>query len=129
MTLTDAPARLRAEHLDQAFGIGERRPRLSWLLPSGSAVQVAYRLAADSGDTGWVSSSGSVLVSWPFAPLGSAERVTVRVAVRTDLGESRWSEALQVETGLLDAADWEGIASWVAPVEDEAVLPAGQRPA
>jgi alpha-L-rhamnosidase len=118
VTLTDAPSRLRAEHLDQAFGIGERRPRLSWLLPSGSAVQVAYRLAADSGDTGWVSSPDSVLVPWPFPPLGSAERVTVRVAVRTDLGESPWSEALQAETGLLDAADWDGVASWVAPVED-----------
>ena len=129
MTLTDAPSRLRAEHLDQAFGIGERRPRLSWLLPSGSAVQVAYRLAGDSGDTGWVSSSDSVLVPWPFPPLGSAERVTVRVAVRTDLGESPWSEALQVEAGLLDAADWDGVASWVAPVEDEVVSPAGQRPA
>ena len=129
MTLTDAPIRLRAEHLDQAFGIGERRPRLSWLLPSGSAVQVAYRLAADSGDTGWVSSSDSVLVPWPFPPLGSAERVTVRVAVRTDLGESPWSEALQVETGLLDAADWDGVASWVAPDEDEVVSQAGQRPA
>ena len=129
MTLTDAPARLRAEHLDQAFGIGERRPRLSWLLPSGSAVQVAYRLAGDCGDTGWVSRADSVLVPWPFPPLGSAERVTVRVAVRTDLGESPWSEALQVETGLLDAADWDGVASWVAPVEDEVVSPAGQRPA
>ena len=124
--MTCAPARLRAEHLDQAFGIGERRPRLSWLLPSGSAVQVAYRLAADSGDTGWIMSSGSVLVPWPFPPLSSAERATVRVAVRTDLGESPWSEALHVETGLLDAADWEGVASWVAPVEDEVFcLPGG----
>jgi alpha-L-rhamnosidase len=129
VTLTDAPTRLRAEHLDQAFGIGERRPRLSWLLPSGSAVQVAYRLAADSGDTGWVSRADSVLVPWPFPPLGSAERVTVRVAVRTDLGESPWSEGLQVETGLLDAADWDGVASWVAPVENEMASTAGQRPA
>ena len=68
-------------------------------------------------------------VPWPFPPLGSAERVTARVTVRTDLGESPWSEELQVETGLLDAADWDGVAPRVAPVEDEVVSPAGQRPA
>jgi hypothetical protein len=49
---------------------------LSWLLPDGAAAQAAYRLATESGgDSGWVESAGSVLVSWPFAPLGSAERV------------------------------------------------------
>ena len=129
MTSAAAPARLRAEHLGQPFGIGDRRPRLSWLLPEGSAAQAAYRLAADGcGDTGWVPSADSVLVTWPFAPLGSAERVTVRVAVRTDLGESPWSAPLCVETGLLDAADWAGAASWIAPAEGS-VAPAGQRPA
>ena len=69
----------------------------------------------------------SVLVPWPFAPLGSAERVTVRVAVRTDLGESPWSEPLTVETGLLDGGGL-GRRAWVAPAEDD-VPPAGQRPA
>jgi len=122
-----APSRLRAEHLDDPFGTGDRRPRLSWLLPDGAAAQLAYRLAAaDGGDTGWVAGSDSVLVPWPFSPLGSAERVTVRVAVRTDLGESPWSEPLTVETGLLEAADW--TATWVAPHED-GVPPAGHRPA
>jgi alpha-L-rhamnosidase len=73
-----------------------------------------------------VPGTDSVLVPWPFAPLGSAERVTVRVAVRTDLGESPFSEPLTVEAGLLSAADW--VSSWVAPAED-GVAPAGQRPA
>ena len=35
---------LRAEHLDGALGIGERRPRLSWRLPPGRGRQVAYEL-------------------------------------------------------------------------------------
>jgi alpha-L-rhamnosidase len=122
-----APGRLRAEHLDHPLGIGERRPRLSWLLPSPAAAQYGYRLVtADGADTGWVPGQDSVLVPWPFAPLGSAERVTVRAAVRTDLGESPWSEPLSVEAGLLSAADW--ASSWVAPVEED-VAPAGQRPA
>ena len=122
-----APARLRAEHLGRPLGIGERRPRLSWLLPAPATTQYGYRLAtADGADTGWVAGQDSVLVPWPFAPLGSAERVTVRVAVRTDLGESPFSEPLTVEAGLLSAADW--AASWVAPFE-EAAAPAGQRPA
>jgi alpha-L-rhamnosidase len=122
-----APGQLRAEHQDQPLGIGERRPRLSWLLPSPAAAQHGYRLATEDGaDTGWVAGQDSVLVPWPFAPLGSAERVTIRVAVRTDLGESPWSEPLTVEAGLLSAADW--TASWIAPYEDD-VPPAGQRPA
>ncbi|TVZ01432.1 alpha-L-rhamnosidase [Trebonia kvetii] len=131
---------MRAEHLSQPFGIGERRPRLSWLLPAGAAGQSAYRLRASAGgdggdgalgcgsDSGWIDGADSVLVPWPFGPLGSAERVTVRVAVRTDLGESPWSEPLSVETGLLSAADWAGFADWVSPDSDP-MAPAGQRPA
>jgi alpha-L-rhamnosidase len=122
-----APARLRAEHLDHPLGIGERRPRLSWLLPALATEQFGYRLATeDGGDTGWVPGQDSVLVPWPFAPLGSAERSTVRVAVRTDLGMSSFSAPLTVEAGLLSTADW--VSSWVAPFEED-VAPAGQRPA
>jgi alpha-L-rhamnosidase len=100
---------------------------LSWLLPPAAREQYAYRLTvADGDDTGWVPGRGSVLVPWPFASLGSAERVTVQVAVRTDVGESPWSESLSVETGLLSAADW--VSSWVSPFEEDGA-PAGQRPA
>ena len=122
-----APTGLRAEHLDHPLGIGDRRPRLSWLLPDGATAQSGYRLTtADGADTGWIDAADSVLVPWPFPPLGSAQRVTVRVAVRTDLGASPWSQALNVEAGLLDPADW--VAAWIAPAEDD-VPPAGQRPA
>ena len=40
---------IRVEHLDNAFGIAERRPRLSWQLPAGATTQDAYELALDDG--------------------------------------------------------------------------------
>src|ERR1700722_13932567 len=123
----DAPDRLRAEHLDHPLGIGEPLPRLSWLLPAQATEQFGYRLATeDGGDTGGVPGRDSVLVPWPFAPLGSSGRAPVQVAVRTDLGESPFSEPLTVEAGLLSAADW--VSSWIAPAEED-VAPAGRRSA
>src|ERR1700722_14339354 len=123
----DAPDRLRAEHLDHPLGIGEPLPRLSWVLPAQATEQFGYRLATeDGGDTGWVPGRDSVLVPWPFAPLGSSGRATVQVAIRTDLGESPFSEPLTVEEGLLSAAGW--VSSWIAPAEED-VAPAGRRSA
>ena len=111
-----APSGLRVEHLRAPLGLGERRPRLSWRLPSGVTGQHAYRVRLGSGaDSGWVTSDRSVLVGWPFAPLGSRERVTWQVRVRTDQGESAWSPPAEFETGLLGAADW--TASWIRPAE------------
>ena len=73
-----------------------------------------------------MNSGDSVLVRWPFAPLASLQRVSWRVQVETDLGQSRWSPSATFETGLLGAADW--TASWIRPAEADR-LPAGQRPA
>ncbi|SDT78572.1 family 78 glycoside hydrolase catalytic domain [Actinoplanes derwentensis] len=39
----------RVEHLDHAFGIGERRPRLSWRLPPEAARQLAYQIRTTNG--------------------------------------------------------------------------------
>jgi alpha-L-rhamnosidase len=87
-----APGDLRVEHLRELLGVGCRRPRLSWQLPSGTATQQAYRIRLASGeDSGWVTSRDSVLVEWPFAPLTSRQPVTWQVQVRTDRGESPWS--------------------------------------
>jgi alpha-L-rhamnosidase len=111
-----APGGLRVEHLRAPLGLGERRPRLSWRLPSGVTGQHAYRVRLGSGaDSGWVTSDHSVLAGWPFAPLASREQVTWQVRVRTDQGESAWSPPAEFETGLLDAADW--TASWIRPAE------------
>lgn len=121
------PLNPRTEHLDHALGIGESRPRLSWRLPDGAAGQDAYRIRTGDGlDTGWLGGAGHVLVAWPFPPLASAQRVTWQVRVRTELGESDWSAAAPLETGLLDPADW--TATWIRPAED-APAPPGHRPA
>ncbi|MEU7003225.1 glycoside hydrolase family 78 protein [Nonomuraea sp. NPDC046570] len=100
--------RIRMEHLDDPFGIGVSRPRLSWTTETGRRgwTQSAYEVQA-RGKRIRVESADSVLVPWPFAPLASRERVAVRVRVTGQDGErSRWSEVCQVEAGLLSPDDW-----------------------
>jgi alpha-L-rhamnosidase len=114
----NAPARLRAEHLgDAVLGLGERRPRLSWQLPPGTARQEGYALELDGRELGRVESDASTLVPWPGESLASRQRVTWRVKVWTDAGKSAWSEPAWFETGLLSPSDW--VARWIEPVEDE----------
>ncbi|MFD1937000.1 family 78 glycoside hydrolase catalytic domain [Nonomuraea mangrovi] len=104
---------IRAEHLDEPFGIGVPDPRLSWTTEvEGPWRQTAYEVEA-RGERVAVESDASVLVPWPFAPLASRERVTVRVRVRGGHGWSAWSDAQVVEAGLLSARDWS--ARFVAP--------------
>ncbi len=119
--------RVRVEHLDEPFGIGDRRPRLSWRLPEDATDQRAYELRLDDGiTTGRVESAENVLVAWPGAALSSRERREVQVRVWTNLGESPWSEPTVLEAGLLDPSDW--VARWIRPVEHEQHQP-GFRPA
>lgn len=110
-----APTRLRADELEQPLGLGNRRPRLSWWLPPGSREQVAYRVRTSAGwDSGRVDAADSTHVPYGGPPPGSGERITWRVKVWTDLGESAWSREAWFETGLLDPADWQ--ARWIEPV-------------
>ncbi len=115
-------ARVRFEHTRDTLGIGAARPRLSWVVETDRPgwLQVAYEVAvlAPEGhvrdSTGRVSSGESVLVAWPFAPLRSRERVSVRVRVWGDDGSaSDWSDAYPVEAGLLHSDDWS--ARFIAP--------------
>ena len=119
--------RVRVEHRDDALGLGTREPRLSWQLPADAREQLAYELALDDGhSTGWVTSRECVLHPWPGMPLASGERRAVRVRVRTDLGETDWSEWTHLEAGLLDPGDWK--ARWIRPDEPDDLTP-GFRPA
>ncbi len=115
-------ARVRFEHTRDTLGIGAARPRLSWVIETDRPgwLQVAYEVAvlAPEGhvrdSTGRVSSGESVVVAWPFAPLRSRERVSVRVRVWGDDGSaSDWSDAYPVEAGLLHSDDWS--ARFIAP--------------
>ena len=55
---------VRVEHLDSPLGIGEREPRLSWVLPVGSGEQLAYEVEVD-GIPVRVEGDAHVLVPWP----------------------------------------------------------------
>src|SRR5947209_1696941 len=93
-------ARVRFEHHRDAFGVGESRPRLSWTVDTVTPAwrQAYYELEAYGADgrlcerTDKVESDQSVLVPWPFSPLSSRERLSVRVRVwGTDGQPSAWS--------------------------------------
>lgn len=109
MTTVSAP---RIEHHREPFGIGESRPRLSWTLsgaPDGWRQQryAVTVIRSDAEETFEVASAEQVLVPWPSRPLGSRERVGVRVAVQG--ADGVWSAAgpeTRMETGLLRAEDW-----------------------
>ncbi|TMB83621.1 MAG: hypothetical protein E6J48_03870 [Chloroflexi bacterium] len=119
-------ADVRFEHYRDALGVGEARPRLSWIVATTTAGwrQTGYEIEAYGVDerlreqTGRVESDQSVLVSWPFAPLSSGERLMVRVRVWGNDGQpSAWSMPSFVEAGLLHASDW--TAHFVTPNWEE----------
>ena len=122
MTITVSPVRF--EHHRDALGIGESRPRLSWIVESAPAGwrAASCELERRGGEVVTVVGDESVLVTWPFAALGSRERAEVRVRVTgTDGTSSKWSEWAAVETGLLEASDWEALL--VGPVDDTIASP------
>ncbi|NIZ91433.1 family 78 glycoside hydrolase catalytic domain [Kineococcus rubinsiae] len=145
VVLTD----LRAEHGQPPLGLGSPRPRLSWTARATADGgldwgQEAYEVrvtpvpaaaASGSGGEPWTSgrlaSAESVLVPWPAAALGSRQRVRVEVrAWSADAAEpTAFSVPLELETGLLEAADW--VAVPVGPDWDEDVdtEPSDHRPA
>jgi len=124
---TVRPEPVRFEHAASGFGIGSAFPRLSWRIPAApegfvqSAVEL--ELTDEAGDvvTERVDASEQVLVAWPFPPLGSRARASVRVRVAGQDGSgwsdwsdwSDWSEPGALETTLLDATDWS--ARFVSP--------------
>src|SRR5947209_3570471 len=119
-------ADVRFEHRRDALGVGEARPRLSWIVTTTTVGwrQAGYEIEAHGPDgrlhdrTDRVESDHSVLVPWPFAPLSSRERLTVRLRVwGVDGWPSVWSALYAVEAGLLHADDW--TARFVTPDWEE----------
>ncbi len=114
---------LRFEHrlANDALGIGDSRPRISWRVSGAPAgfVQKKYQLEFYSqkpenletpSQSFEVDSSESVLVPWPSEkPLQSREGRFVRVRVWGEEASkpSSWSELAYVEAGLLSRNDWE----------------------
>jgi alpha-L-rhamnosidase len=115
------------EHHREPFGIGESRPRISWRVSAEVSgwVQQAYEIevADQAGGQVWsggrVESAESVLVPWEAPVLDSRARRTVRVRVwgAGDKAPSPWSEAADVEVGLMRREDWS--AALIGPDRDE----------
>ncbi|MBP2328976.1 alpha-L-rhamnosidase [Kibdelosporangium banguiense] len=105
------------EHLRDGLGLGTPRPRLSWLIEGDSPNwrQESYEIELERdfsrSTSGQIRSDESVLVPWPFPPLGSREQVRARVRVwgHDETAPTEWSEPLQLETGLLHANDWSAL--------------------
>ncbi|MFT3887727.1 MAG: family 78 glycoside hydrolase catalytic domain [Arachnia sp.] len=105
------------EHLTDALGIGVPAPRISWKNAGRPGWrQAAYEIEEERDgvvvSSGRIESSDSVLTPWPFAPLASRQRATVRVRVwgEGETEPSAWSPTARVEAGLLDAGDWTAAA-------------------
>ncbi|WP_020495993.1 family 78 glycoside hydrolase catalytic domain [Sciscionella marina] len=101
---------VRFEHGDPVLGIGVSRPRLSWQVTEAEPgwAQSGYEL--EYGDSRVpVDTAEQILVDWPFAPLESRERATIRVRLTDGRNWSDWSEPSTVEAGLLSLQDWRAV--------------------
>ncbi|MEV5904519.1 family 78 glycoside hydrolase catalytic domain [Streptomyces sp. NPDC052127] len=122
-TLT--PGHLRTQHLDEALGIDDTTPVLSWRTTARTAgvLQSAYRIQAatsaerlrsgraDLWDSGKVSSAVPE-TTYAGRALGSRTRVHWRVMLWSGSGrDSGWSDTAVFETGLTRASDWN--ADWI----------------
>ena len=100
--------------------VSTAEPRLSWRVataPRGwrqRAAELEVRYADGSTRTAAVDGAQQVLAAWPFPPLASRDRATLRVRVADSSEWSEWSPPAVIEVSLLDAADWS--ARWITPV-------------
>jgi alpha-L-rhamnosidase len=116
---------LRCELRTNPEGIDTSLPRLSWEI-SGSQrniQQIAYqilvassaeRLSANEGDiwnSGKISSSQSVQVTYAGTPLSSRTKCFWKVKIWTNDGESAFSQSAFWSIGLLKSSDWN--AKWI----------------
>ncbi|ELP62022.1 family 78 glycoside hydrolase catalytic domain [Streptomyces turgidiscabies] len=101
-------AAIRFEHRDDPLGVGVPAPRLSWQVRTDDPEwrQTAYEVQLDGAEVVRVESAEQILVAWPFEPLPSRARATVRIRVAAGESWSGWSAPATVETGLLRPQDW-----------------------
>ncbi|GAA4012538.1 glycoside hydrolase family 78 protein [Allokutzneria multivorans] len=97
------PSAVRFEHLPRRglVVVGTSEPRLSW---QGRATELELTDASGQVSRCRVDGEERVLVPWPFAPLGSRFRGSLRV---------RGGEPIEFETPLLSPSDW--TARFVSP--------------
>lgn len=119
---------LRCEYRVDPLGVGEREPRLSWVMRDESgrrgAVQTAYQILvastpeklasedADLWDSGRVRSAKSIQIAYGGRPLVARDRCFWKVCVWDGHDEvSPWSGSACWTMGLLHVADWQ--AEWL----------------
>ncbi|WP_046729700.1 family 78 glycoside hydrolase catalytic domain [Streptomyces humi] len=123
------PVHLRTQHLDQALGIDDTTPDLSWATTARTAntLQSAYRVQAatspdrlrsgrpDLWDSGKIASAVPE-TTYAGRALGSRTRVYWRVQLWSGAHRtSDWSAPAAFETGLTKADDWQ--AQWITHPE------------
>jgi len=127
MTTGMRPVHLRCEYRVDPLGIGERTPRLSWILESEvrGQVQSAYRVLVAASeedleaerdllwDSGRVESDLSVGVEYEGEALRSGMSCVWKVRVWDGAGDpSPFSEPAVFGVGLLERSDWKGV--WIS---------------
>ena len=123
---------LKCEYRTNPIGLDSPQPRLSWILESSERgqSQTAYQVLAASApemlsegradlwDSGRVSSSQSIHVTYAGKPLRSEQRVYWKVrAWDRDNRPSAFSKSAWWEMGLLAPADWG--AKWITRTRPE----------
>ncbi len=111
------------EGFENPIGFYDATPSFSWKLPQEIDEQASYHLVAastpellsdspDIWDTGKVSSSQSLYVSYEGKPLSSRDELYWKVQIWNTKGESSaWSEVAHMQLGLLNNEDWQ--AKWI----------------
>ena len=121
-----APSALRCEYKVNPLGVGEPKPRLSWIVESSQRAQkqTAYQVLAaateaalraskgDLWDSGKVAGDATTAVVYAGQALASHQQVFWKVRVWDKDGKpSNWSRNAQWSMGLLAPADWK--AEWI----------------
>lgn len=115
---------IRIEYRDKPVGMGEKKPRFSWKLPSewGDVFQSAYRLRVRGGevnyDTGKVKSRKSHLIEYKGTPLAPETHYDVFLDVWDNRGNKAHGQTY-FETGLLDGFVKE--TQFIAPATSESL--------
>jgi alpha-L-rhamnosidase len=129
-----APVHLRTNALVNPLGIDTPKPTFSWQsnakalnwVQSSYEVLVATSAAsllpgkADAWDSGRVTSSDSLDISYAGTAITSQQRYLWKVIVWDGTGKQTASEPAWFETGLLSASDWK--AEWITrkdPASDQ----------
>lgn len=119
---------LTCEYLKKPIGIGELKPRFSWLVSSDETniKQASYRIQVskrDDGfenliwDSGIVTLEDSIQIVYNGPALISRTRYYFRVKITDNKGTtSPWSDISFFETGILAASEWK--AEFISAVDE-----------